>query len=558
MAKRTCGDRARTEKVAVIISQCESPLSDGINMDTLVGALKRNPVIGLVRVQAYPSTRGEIERIASEIAKRGFSRIVVAGSSERLFGRLYRESLAGAGVDPAMVEFANIREHCLLTHKGSKKDATSSAVKLVNVAAARVTHAQAMSKLEADIKPLCVVVGGGISGISAALALTTRGVKVTLVDKEARIGGLLNRLNAVFPAYVPAQEFLNQQAGHLEEVGIEVIAGTEPVSVSGHVGQYEIGLSNGVRLEAGAIIVATGADLLSPEGIFGYGEVDGVITQLDLEGMLLRAEDPGSNIVMIQCAGSRNEERPYCSRVCCTASIKNTILVKERHPRAKITILSRGFSEYAGDLDRAREMGVEIIRYSPERPPVVGQGAVEVYDEISDMETRIPFDRVILAVPMVPSQSTRALAEMLKMPTDQYGFLVETRLKVRPEEFAPRGIFVAGCAHWPSTMNEAILQGYGAASRAYDLISEGKVERTSYVAAVDKDFCRGCARCEEACQHGAIALETDEDGMKRAEVIEIHCTGCGVCTSVCPSGAIGLPDMSSEQMDKAIEAMGRR
>jgi heterodisulfide reductase subunit A len=413
----------------------------------------------------------------------------------------------------------------------------------------------ARERIEVEVKPSCVVVGGGIAGMSAASALKARGVAVWLVEREKFPGGLLNRLNALFPAYVEAKAFVGRQRERLEEDGIEVITGAEPVKVSGHVGDYRLELSNGRELEAGTIIVATGAEVLKPEGIFGYGSVDNVITQIELENMLLRGENPGPDIVMIQCAGSRNEERPYCSRVCCTASIKNTVLIKDKYPSTRITILSRGFAEYAGDLDRAREMGVEIIRYSLEKPPVVEAGQVTVYDEISDIDVRLPFEHVVLAAPLVPSQSTRTLAEILRVPTDEYGFMLEAHLKIRPEEFAPRGIFVAGSAHWPSTITEAILQGYGAASRAHELISAGKVVRTSHVSSVDQAFCRGCGRCYDECKHGAIEYADDDDGMKRARVIAVQCTGCGGCVSVCPSGAITLGGMSPRQIDMTINAL---
>ncbi len=556
MVKKTSKGRVGPGKVAVIFSQCEHPLSEGLDMETLLSGLKRHRDIGYLKVQPFPCSRRGIAAIASEIAKKGLTRVVVAGGSERLYGKLYRDSLGEVDIDPGLVEFANIAEHCVMAHKGKRSAATACADVLIRSALGRVLGAAAKEKVAVDVKPACAVIGGGIAGISAAAALSVRGVEVFLVDKQAHLGGLLNKLNAVFPSYRRARELIDEQVEHLRDAGIHIRTGVEPVAVKGHVGDYRIDLSDATTLEVGTIIVATGASLLVPTGLFGYGVKKGVITQLDLEAMLLKGEKPGANIVMIQCAGSRNEERPYCSRICCTASIKNTILIKERFPAAKITILSRGFAEYAGDLDRAREMGVDIIRYSLERPPVVRDGTVEVYDEISDMESHIPFDRVVLAVPMVASETSRAMAGILKMPVDQFGFLVEPRLKVRPEEYAPRGIFVAGCAHWPSSMTEAILQGYGAASRAFDLIDAGRIERLTYVSHVDKDLCRGCGRCEEVCQHGAIDISVLEDGMKQAEVVAIHCTGCGVCTAVCPSGAISLADMSPEQVEAAFGATG--
>ncbi len=555
MGRRTCKARPKPEKVAVIISQCEADLGKRLDLAALTKHLKRNPGTGMVRVQAYPCSRTNIEETASLIGKRGLKRVVVAGVSERLYGKLYRDALRPFGIDSALVEFADIVDHCLNVH-ASGKDAAACSLDLINYALARVSGAVPRERIVAEVKPTCAVIGGGIAGISAAAALAGRGVAVTLVDREDSLGGILRSLNVVFPAYMPARSYLERVIGEVAAAGVRVMTGVEPVSVSGQVGDYKLTLSDGSTLEAGTIIVATGADLLIPEGLFGYGQRKGVVTQMELEHLLADGEDPGSNIVMIQCAGSRNAERPYCSRICCTASIKNTIVIKEKYPVARITILSRGFAEYAGDLDRAREMGVEIIRYSPDRPPVVGEDTVTVYDEISDMEAHIPFDRVVLAVPMVPSESTQGLARIVKIPTDQYGFVVEPHLRVRPEEFAPRGIFVAGCAHWPSTMTEAILQGYGAASRAHDLISAGTIERYSHVARIDPHLCRGCGRCEEACEHGAVELTLGEDGLKEACVKSIQCTGCGVCTAVCPSGAVTLGDMSSEQVDIMVEAVG--
>ncbi|HEC83084.1 MAG TPA: FAD-dependent oxidoreductase, partial [Firmicutes bacterium] len=385
-------------RVGVIVSQFEDDLSKVFDLGTLVRRIRRKVHVADVIVQPYPSTRRQIPGIARRFSEKGISRVVVIGCSERLYGKLFRDILADFNVARTMVEFADI----LTTRapgKGRKAD-IDTALGVIDLAIARALTAVEPETISVDIAPSAVVIGGGIAGIAAAVGLASRGVEVKLVERNNRLGGRLNDLNQVFPTYAPAARFLEEQVAGLKQSGVEVLTGVEPVGLKGNVGSYRLELSNGSTLECGVIIVATGADLLTPTGLFGYGETPNVITQLELEGRLLRNEDLGSNIVMIQCVGSRNEERPYCSRICCTASIKNTITIKERFPNARITVLSRGIAEYAGDLDRAREMGVEIIRYSPARPPVVRESFVEVFDEISEMEAHIPFDLVVLAVPM--------------------------------------------------------------------------------------------------------------------------------------------------------------
>ena len=543
-----------TDRVAVVLCGCGGEIAEQIDLEDVAKRLKSHDV-ALVRIADFPCDAVEIGKIGAAMARARTGRVVIAGCSERLFGRHFRTHLGAAGVGPAFIEFADIKDHAALPHRGAKAAATAKAARLVAAAVARVRRARPPERIATKIIPLCAVIGGGVAGISAAVGLATRGVKVVLIEKGERVGGLIRKLNVVYPNHVASKEFVVAKSEDLAKSGATLIAGAAPVAVRGHVGNFEIDLSNGQKIGAGAIIVATGADLLVPNGLFGYGTNPRVITQMDLEGILIRSENPGARIVMIQCAGSRNAERPYCSRVCCTASIVNTIVLKQKFPDARITVLSRGFAEYAGDLDRARQMGVEIIRYRPERPPVVGENTVDVYDEILEMETHLPYDRVVLAVPIVPSDATRELAAMLRLPTDRFGFLIEPHLKVRPEEFAPRGIFVAGCAHWPATITESIVQAYTAASRAFDLIKAGEVARETVAASVDKDLCRGCSRCLEVCRHGAIEVVTAEDGLKRASVIPVQCTGCGVCVSICPSGALTLGSSEAESVGAVVDAM---
>ena len=551
--EKPCAPAQGPHTVAVAFVECGGEPEPAVHLGRLKRALAANPLVSLVAGPGYKASRKSLEKLGETLSRRGATRVVIAGCNERLFGKLIREALAAYGIDPSLVAFVDLTQ---ARGAGSRKrELADRFSRLLNGAVASLSHAQPIGMLETEIKPACLVIGGGVAGIAAAGALARRGVEVALAEKEKDLGGLLRWLNVVFPAYVASGDFIKARLDELEGGAVNVITGAEPVAMSGHVGDYEVKFSDGGSVIAGAIIVASGGALLEPHGLFGYGERGQVITQIQLERLMKSGKRPGDNIVMIQCVGSRNPERPYCSRICCTASIKNTVLMKERYPDIKVTILSRGFAEYAGDLDRAREMGVEIIRYSPERPPVVGEASVDVYDEISESDTIIPADCVVLAVPIVPSESTRELAQILRLPTDRYGFIIEPQPKLRPEEYVPRGIFVAGCAHWPATITESIVQGYSAASRAFDLLSAGNLSRRAFVTQFAEDLCRGCGRCAEACMHGAIELVMGDDGLRQAKHLQIQCTGCGVCVSVCPSGAFSLGFINRRQIGSIIEAV---
>ncbi len=539
-------------KIGVIISQFDARLEDCLDLAELSRRIKSNRLVKDVVIQPYPSSRTEIPTIVSRFIRKRIERIVIVGCTERLYGKLFREAFAPRGIPSSFIEFTDITP--IFTESANRN--LRNALGLIEISIAKVATAQIPRTVSSKIKRKAVVIGGGIAGISSAVALAKAGVPVTLIEQSERVGGRLNYLNRVYPTYRPASELLNSQVNSLKANGVEVRTRVEPVSLRGSVGDYSISISNGEEIECGVIVVATGASLFVPNGLYGYGDRKEVITQLQLEAMLAGGEKPGSKIVMIQCVGSRNDERPYCSRICCTASIKNTIVIKEMFPDVRVTILSRGIAEYAADLDRARAMGVELIRYSPDRPPRIEGGVIEVFDQISEMETHIQFDTVVLAVPMIASSSNAKLAKILRIPTDQYGFLVEPNPRLRPEDSVHRGIFVAGSCHWPSTIGEAVVQGYGAAARALALMKLGEITRQVNSAHVDERLCRGCLRCYESCVHGAIEVETGDDGLPLARVLEVQCVGCGVCVLVCPSGAMALDDNSPSRFGRILEALG--
>jgi heterodisulfide reductase subunit A len=332
-------------------------------------------------------------------------------------------------------------------------------------------------------------------------------------------------------------------------------------SVKGFVGNYEVVVRDHEgrqsSFDAGAIIVATGAGVFEPEGMYGY---DGqrVITQLELEGRFREDNVDARRVVMIQCVGARVPERPYCSRICCTTAIKNALEIKALHSDAEVYILYRDTetqgTRYEAFYTRAREAGVQFIRYSLEHPPEVSPDRVVVYDELLAAYLGIPYDMVVLSTPLVSREGARELAQMFKVPVDEHGFFLEAHAKLRPLDFSTDGIYVAGTARWPSHLEETITQAYGAAARAATILTKDQVTSSGVVARVNEQLCRGCSRCVEICEFGAPTLVELSSGLEVARVNPVMCKGCGACASICPTGAMGAMHFTDEQVTAMIRA----
>ncbi len=545
-------------RVGVFLCECGREIAGSLDLGRIKEKVSKCNSVAFVKSMPYPCSKKGLAELKGTVAEQGLTHIVVAGCSPRTHSLLFRNACQEAGLHRSFFELVNIREHCSRVHQKNKARATSKAVELIHMGVAKVIFSEPRGFLREKVEPVAAVIGGGISGMTAALGLAARGVQVKLVEKEKALGGRLRDLHFVYPSYTGGMEFLREKVAEIEEnPNIEVLFNTRVTKVNGHLGNYRITVrdSNGSReFLAGVIVVATGSEVFVPHGMYGYGTDKRILTQIELEKRMKKGDLKASHVVMVQCVGSRNEERPYCSRVCCTASVKNTIALKEKDPKMKITVLSRGFAEYVGDLDRAREMGVSFIRYDPARPPEVKDGLVKVFDSIAEMETYIPYDLVVLATPLIPRSNGEELSRIFKVPQDRYGFLVESHLKLRPGDFVPHGVYLAGSVHWPATISECISQGYGAAARAYSVIETGVVEKEPIVAVLEEGVCRGCGRCAEVCEHHAIEMVEKEDGLKQAMLDEIICNGCGVCVAVCPSGAISLGHLRPEQMEAVLDA----
>ncbi|MEJ2718935.1 MAG: FAD-dependent oxidoreductase, partial [Deltaproteobacteria bacterium] len=393
--------------------------------------------------------------------------------------------------------------------------------------------------------------------MSAAMALGNMGYEVDLIEKQDRLGGLLNQLNLVLPTHEPPSTLLDDLTKRLEEnPKINIHTGAEVKETEGYVGNYvvtvdEHGEQN--KIKTGVIIVAVGARVLEPEGLFGYNGKD-VITHLELESVLKQGSPDAKNVVMIQCVGSRCEERTYCSRICCMTAVKNAILLKEADPKKSVTILYRDMQMYGVENEdlfrKSKELGVRYVTYDPSRPPLVEEGKVRVYHLRMGKEIVMPAELVVLSTPLIAQEDVQDISTMLKVPLNENGFFLEGHVKLKPLDFATDGIYLCGNARFPSSIREAVSQGLGAASRAAIVLSKEALFTSGIVADISPETCCGCLGCLEVCPYGAINFFEDR-GI--CQVNKVLCKGCGGCAATCPSGSARLDGFSNDQIYAQIE-----
>jgi len=415
--------------------------------------------------------------------------------------------------------------------------------------------------------PVALVVGGGIAGLTAARNLSEQGFEVHLVEKEKELGGMAKR---VF--YSMSGEDVQGRLGELvgevsEDPRIHLHLGSEIDEVSGSVGDFTTRILNEDQrkreeIKHGAAVIAIGGRQYQPTEYL-YGRDPRVLTLLELEQKLAQGEEELAsvkNAVFVQCVGSRNEERPYCSRICCSETVKCVLKLKEMNPEANIYVLYRDMRTYGFHEDHyreAREKGVLFIRYEAEEPPMVARdegGRLEVTVLESELGERVKVEVDLLAVAAatLPSEDNAKLAQFFKVPLDANGFFLEAHMKLRPVDFATDGVFLCGLAHNPKSIDESIDQAMAAASRAASFLSRRTVTSEGTVASIDEDVCSGCQQCIRVCPYEAISF-MEEEGV--AQVNESLCKGCGNCAAACPSGACSLRGFEDAQIVAQIEAL---
>jgi len=548
-------------RIGVFVCDCGSNIAGYLDVKELAEYAKTLPNVVFVRENLYTCSESGINEIKAAIKEQNLNRVVVASCTPRTHEPLFRGTCAEADLNPYLFEMVNIRDQCSWVHMQEREEGTNKAKDLIRMGVAKAALLEPQQDIQSEVDQRAMVLGGGISGMTAAMALANRGYEVTLVEKAPELGGLLLKLDKLAPADIDAPELARQQAELVRgNPNIKVYTGTTVEEVQGYIGHFKITVNtDGVQqqLPAGIIIVATGADVLRPVGLFGY-DGERVINQLELEQRFRTGAFRAKHVVMIQCAGARIEERKYCSRICCMVAIKNAIEIKKRSPETTVHILYRDIQAYGVEnevlFQRAKELGVLFIKYDPARPPVVEAGRVVVHHELLGRDLDLPQDLVVLSTPLIAGEDNVKISKLLRVSLDANKFFLEGHVKLKPLDFATDGIYLCGNAHYPATVREAISQALGAASRASIPLAKGVMTVEPIVSTlVDEDACRGCGLCVALCPYGALEIVRTEKGRK-VRVIPVACKGCGVCAATCYQHALTVNSYTDEQITQQISA----
>ncbi|MBM3332813.1 FAD-dependent oxidoreductase, partial [candidate division WOR-3 bacterium] len=551
-------------RIGVFICNCGINIGGVVKVPSVVEYARTLPNVVLADDNLFTCSQDTQQKMRKVIEEHRLNRVIVASCTPRTHEPLFQETLAEAGLNPYLFTMANIRDQCSWVHMKQPDVATEKSKELVRMAVANSRLLRPLSSSPQPIVQKALVIGGGLAGMTAAIAVADQGFETYLVEKNDRLGGNLLRLK-----YTDAGDDLTGFVARLEQrlrahPKVTVLAGAELTAVTGYVGNYKttVRKSDGsdIPVEHGVFIVATGADEYQPTE-FLYGRDQRVKTQSELESMLHECPDQAKelkHVVMVQCVGSREKEHPWCSRICCTEAVKNALKLKQANHKANVYILYRDMRTYGfrEKLYRdAREAGVMFVRFDPETKPEVagvdGRLHVSVYDPVLQRRLGIDADLLVLSAGVVPAKSNHELAQLLKVPLNEDGFFLEAHMKLRPVDFTTRGVFMAGMAHSPRRIPETVAQAYAAAARACSIISHKELSTEAVVAEVNPRWCTGCGMCEEICQYEAARLNPVTG---KSEVTAVLCQGCGACAAACPSEAIKLKGFEAKNVISMVDA----
>jgi heterodisulfide reductase subunit A2 len=556
-------------RIGVFVCHCGANIGRIVNVPSAVDYALTLPNVVYAQEQLFSCATNSARQITDMTKEKGLNRVIVAACSPRTLEPLFRDTLREAGINQYYYEMANIREHCSWVHPKEKEEATEKAKDIIRMSAARACLLEPLQEIDLSVNKAALVVGGGIAGMTCALSIAHQGHDVFLVEKDSELGGTAKKIHYTLEG-LDVQAYLSDLVRDVyQHPLIHVYNDATITEATGYVGNFVTKVKSDrglIEIKHGATVIAVGADVYTPTEYL-YGQDDRVMTHLELEEKITGGDEKVINaetLVMIQCVGCRNEDRNYCSRICCSESVKNALKLKELNPAIDIYILFRDIRTYGFKEDYYREASskdVKFIRYEPQDPPQVepakedGKSILRVTlpDYVLGKNIAIDADIVALAAAVIPSASTKEVAGQFKVTLNPDSFFKEAHAKLRPVEFATDGVYLCGMAHYPKLMAETINQAYGAAGRVLTLLSRDIVRASGSVCGVDESKCMGCGQCMSVCTYGAIELHDSRQG-KKAGVNPVLCKGDGLCNAKCPTGAIRLKHFTDEEIMCQIDA----
>jgi heterodisulfide reductase subunit A len=557
-------------RIGVFVCRCGANIGRVVDVPSAVEYALTLPSVVHAQEQLFSCATNCAQEITDTIKEKGLNRVIVAACSPRTLELLFRDTVREAGINQYYFEMANIREQDSWVHAGDSEEATHKAKDIIRASVARAHCLEPLKEFELPVNKAALVVGGGIAGIVCALSIAEQGHNVHLVEKEANLGGLGRRMHYTLEG-LDVQAYLNDLVKKVyQHPLVHVYAGAKITDATGYIGNFvtTVESERGVgKIEHGATVIATGADEYRPRE-YWYGQDDRVITGLELEERIAN-NDPAvtsaRNLVMVQCVGCRNQDRDYCSRICCSQSLKNALKMKTVNPAIDITIIYRDMRTYGFREDYYREAAerfVRFVRYDLNNQPklvAVEEGGrsvlrITLTDPVLLREIALDADILALAAAVVPPAENREVSQLFKVSLGPDGFFKEAHVKLRPVDFAADGIYLCGMAHYPKHISESVSQAYGAAGRVVALLSHNSVTVSGAVCEVNEKRCIGCGACKPGCTYGAIELHDTPQGQK-ARVNPVLCKGDGLCASNCPTGAASLKHFTDEQLNGEVDAL---
>jgi heterodisulfide reductase subunit A-like polyferredoxin len=560
--------RGEPPRIGVFVCRCGTNIAGTVDVPEVTEFAKGLPGVVYAEENMFSCSQDTQDKMTEIIKEHGLNRVVVAACTPKTHEPLFQETLINAGINKYLFEMGNIRNQCSWVHKDDPERATKKSKDIVRMAVAKAGLLEPLMESTMGITQSVLVIGGGVAGMAAARNMSEQGYHTYLIEKADALGGQARHLHETWRGE-DIQGYLTQLTDAVQsDDNIEVFVNARISHVDGFVGNFKTTIhQNGDTrvLEHGVTIIASGASELKPAGYL-YGQDSRVVTGLELQQRFIDKDpllDQADTAVFIQCVGSRIPERPYCSKVCCTQSIKSAMTLKEINPQMNVFILYRDMRPYGlrEDLYReARSAGIRFIRYNSDKEVDVTNGAeglkVSFSDRVLQRVMDIRPDLLVLASAVVPP-AENPLAQLYKVPVNADGFFAEAHVKLRPVDFATDGVFVCGLAHAPKPIDESITQAQAAVSRAVTLLSKKAFLTSGIVAETNPLNCSSCGVCVSVCPYSAPGFIEKGPFTGKAQINPVLCKGCGLCVASCRSGAIRLKGFDNNQIFAQIFALDK-